>query len=424
MHIVYLNPRGRMGGAEAVLLETLKSISEAEPAWKLSLIVSEAGSLVDKASSLNVPTTVLHFPEAVARLGDSTLVGPVHTRIGQRGLLKQLVFSSAGIRDYVLRLRKELRKLAPDVIHTNGFKMHILGALAKPRDARLIWHVHDYVGSRPVMAKLMKLFQRRCHLALANSNSVAEDLKAVCGASLRVETLYNSIDTDEFSPSGEHLDLDSTSGMSPAGNGVVRIGMLGTLARWKGHEVFLRALSLLPRSLPVRGYILGDALYQTDGSQYSLAELNVLAERLGISERVGFTGFVDRPAAAMRALDIVVHASTAPEPFGLVIAEGMACGRPVVVSKAGGAAEIIHTNGHENSSPESKTGIALSYHPGNVEELAECIVKLVSDPALRARLGAAGRDSIQQRFNRKQMTQQLVSSYLNVAAKQSPNTDN
>ena len=57
---------------------------------------------------------------------------------------------------------------------------------------------------------------------------------------------------------------------------------------------------------------------------------------LSVAVSVGFTGRIDDVPAALRALDIVVHASVEPEPFGLVIAEAMACGRPVVVSRAGG----------------------------------------------------------------------------------------
>ena len=73
--------------------------------------------------------------------------------------------------------------------------------------------------------------------------------------------------------------------------------------------------------------MIGGTLYQTEGSQYDLEDLRRLAANLGLEGRVGFTGFVDEPAAAMRALDVVVHASTQPEPFGLVIAEAMAGGR-------------------------------------------------------------------------------------------------
>ena len=81
-------------------------------------------------------------------------------------------------------------------------------------------------------------------------------------------------------------------------------------------------------------------MYDTAGSQHTMEELQALADGLGLGGRVGFTGFLP-PAPAMRALDVVVHASTRPEPFGLVIAEAMACGRAVITSAAGGAAELV-----------------------------------------------------------------------------------
>src|SRR6185295_16036858 len=93
--------------------------------------------------------------------------------------------------------------------------------------------------------------------------------------------------------------------------------------------------------LPFRAYIIGGPIYQTGGSQYSLEELCQEAERLGLSRRVVFTGFAVDPAAALRALDVIVHASTEPEPFGMVIVEGMACGKPVVASESSGAAELF-----------------------------------------------------------------------------------
>src|SRR5262249_20460497 len=153
--------------------------------------------------------------------------------------------------------------------------------------------------------------------------------------------------------------LDALAGLSPAPHGTVRIGLLATFARWKGHEVFLRAIAALGRERPFRAYIIGDALYETAGSQYSRADLRGMVTAFGLSDRVGLTGFVPRQESALRALDIVVHASTAPEPFGLVIAEAMACARPVIVSRAGGAAELV-TDRRD----------ALTHAPGEVDELA------------------------------------------------------
>ena len=107
------------------------------------------------------------------------------------------------------------------------------------------------------------------------------------------------------------------------------------MAQWKGHEIFLRALAMLPRDLLVRGYVIGGSLYSTRGSQADIAQLRRVADTLSLNGNVGFTGFVNDPAAAIRALDIVVHASTSPEPFGRVIAEAMACGKPVIMSGSG-----------------------------------------------------------------------------------------
>src|SRR5436189_412467 len=204
-------------------------------------------------------------------------------------------------------------------------------------------------------------------------------MRATCGDLLPVQTLYNGVDTTVFSPHGPSLDLDSLAGLPPTDQNTVKVGLIATFGRWKGHHTFLRALSLLSADLSVRGYVIGGGLYGTDGSQYSKDELKALARDLGISDRVGFTDFVAEPAAAMRALDIVVHASTEPEPFGLVIADAMACGRPVVVSSAGGAAEIVHE------------GIdAAAHRPGDADGLAARIAMLALDAGLRARMASAG----------------------------------
>ena len=251
------------------------------------------------------------------------------------------------------------------------------------------------------MRRMLPAFAGRCSVAVTNSNSVARDLRSVCGTRLkRVVTVRNAIDLTEFCPQGPKLDLDKLSGMPPANEGVVRVGLLATLARWKGQEVFLRSMSMLPESPPIRGYIIGGSLYETNGSQYSIPELREISAHFGVLCRVGFTGFVQEPAAAMRALDIIVHASTEPEPFGRVIAEGMACGRAVVASAAGGVSEIA-TDG-EN---------ALLHPCGDASVLAERIGLLASNPALRAKLGAAGRTNTELHFGRSRMAAELIDVY-------------
>jgi glycosyltransferase involved in cell wall biosynthesis len=122
-----------------------------------------------------------------------------------------------------------------------------------------------------------------------------------------------------------------------------------------------------------------------------------------VEQRIGFTGFVERPSAAIRALDIVVHTSTRPEPFGRVIVEAMACARPVITTAAGGAAELI------------SSGInALDFRMGDSRHLAERIHQLAGNPELRRQLGAAGRKTVIENFDRKRLGTQLAGFYQQV----------
>jgi glycosyltransferase involved in cell wall biosynthesis len=376
------------------LLDMLASVREARPDWELSVIAASRGPLVAKASAY-ADAAAMPFPNALARLGEWGTGGSIRTRLR---LGAALLAASAPAVGYARRLQRRLRDIDPDIIHSNGLKMHLLGARVRPPQAKLIWHLHDYPAARRLTARLMVSQARRCDALLANSDSVAADARRMFGARVPVHTLYNSVDLERFNPSGPRVDLDALAGLAPLGRGGIRVGLVATFARWKGHTVFLDALARLRGLAHVRGYIVGDSIYQTDASQYSRDQLRAQAQALGLGETVGFTGQVDDVPAVLRALDIAVHASTEPEPFGLVIAEAMACGRPVIVSRAGGAAEIAQ-------------GGAVFHEPGNSAQLAERIRELAGDPARRASLGAEGREVALCLFSRQRLRDTLIPVY-------------
>jgi len=395
---MFLSASGQLGGAETSLLDMLASLREAEPSWPLHLLVAGDGPLNSRAASLGVTTVTLPFPRSMARLGESGAAAS-----GQwAGLTAQLLWATAQVTPYLLRMRAAIRDFGPDVLHTNGLKMHVLGALARSAP-KLVWHVHDYLGSRPLSARLLRGNRARCAVVIANSASVAGDIRQVLG-DVTVVVVRNGVDLTRFSPSGHRLDLDDLAGLAPAAAGTIRVGLLGTFARWKGHVTFLHAIARVPRTIPLRAYIIGGAVYETQGSQYTRQELMALARDLQIGDRVAFTGFVDEPDAALRALDIVVHASTAPEPFGLVIAEAMACERAVIVSFAGGAAEIVTSDVD-----------ALAHTPGDVEGLAARIIALATDAGRRAQIARAGRATAVRSFDRARLAADLVPIYRKVA---------
>ena len=403
MKIAYLNPTGESGGAEASLLNILASPRAAKPGWLLRLIVGSDGPLVARAEALGVATKVVALPPALARLGDGGPSGLEDKRLSRLDLVAGLFSAAPALLSYLGQLRSALRDLNPDIVHTNGFKMHVLGVWSRPRRVHTVWHVHDYVRPRPVMARLLRGCAARCRAVVANSKSVAEDVQSVCGDRVKVYTVYNAIDLSRFCPAGPTLDLDAMGGLPPSEAGIMRVALVGTFAWWKGHKTFLQAISLLPPSLPIRAYVVGGPIYRTRASQYSLNELRSLAAELKISHKVGFTGFVEDSASAMRSLDIVVHASIRPEPFGLVIVEAMACGRALIASKAGGAAEILELGKN-----------ALGHPPGDAAVLAKRIAELASNPDLRARLGKAGRATAELRFARARLAKDWVIIYRRV----------
>ena len=252
------------------------------------------------------------------------------------------------------------------------------------------------------MARALRWASPRAQGAIAVSQAVQKDAQMVL-PNVPVERVYNGIDTEEFSPGGARIDLDRLAGLPPTRADTVRIGLVATYARWKGHEVFLNAaaeiLRLRPQS-PPRFFIVGGPIYQTHGSQISTDELRSLASARKIEPHLGFVPFQDNPADVYRALDIVVHASTQPEPFGRTIVEAMACGKPVIVTQAGGARELFS---HDHD--------AIGVPPSNPTALAAAINRLIADAGLRQRLGHHARHTALERFSRDRLGPQLLDVY-------------
>lgn len=369
MHVTFLSASGGLGGAERVLLDCLAAGRTAGDV-EMSLVTLEPGPLADASRALGARVEVVTAPDAVVSLGDA---------YGSRRVLASaLLPAAAALPGFVRRVARVLAALGPDVVHSHGIKTHVLGALV-PRRARLIWHLHDHLGGRSVSSRLLALLATRCDVALAVSESVAADARSHLPARLPVVVAHNAVDGDRFQPEGARLDLDALAGLSPAPDGTTRIGLPATFARWKGHDVFIEALARLNRP-DVRGYIIGAPLYRTARSQWSRGELEGRVRDAGLDGRIGFTGAVEDMPAAYRALDVVVHASTRPEPFGLVIVEAMACGRPLVAVPRGGAAELFVDGEH-----------AVGVPPSDAGALAGALARLLGDPARATDMGRRAR---------------------------------
>ncbi|NDJ16223.1 glycosyltransferase family 4 protein [Myxacorys almedinensis] len=377
--LLFFNAVGAIGGAERVLLTMLETLKRTNPTLKLVLIVGTEGHLIDAAQHLGVEVLCLPLPESVSRLGDSRLKPKgttgakfLQTLAAKLGFIIHAGQALPALLRYLTQVRQIIKSMQPALIHSNSIKTHLILALLGHIDAPILWHIHDFYGSRPVVATAMRWAKRSATGAIAISKSVAAEANHVLHP-LPISVIYNAIDLQKFAP-------------SPAtDSNVVRIGLVATFARWKGQDIFLEAAAHIKQQSSdraVRYYIIGSPIYKTPGSQFSLAELQAKVCELQLESVVEFLKFQTDIASVYHNLDIVVHASTQPEPFGLVIIEAMACGKPVIVAQAGGAAELF-THNHD----------AIGVSPGDPIALAQALIGLIDDPNRRQQLGCHARQT-------------------------------
>ncbi len=404
MKIVFLNPTAALGGAERSLLDLIASIHAHDPSVEMHLIACDDGPLVEEARRASATAEVLPMPDVLARTGDRE----PKSRSNVLALARVLRAGAASMK-FARTLRDASAAAQPDVIHSNGIKTHLLAGMAPVEGVPLVWHVRDFVSSRRASGVLLRRFAKRRPTVIAVSRAVAGDVRvALRDESVPVDVIENAIDTDHFAP-GPPANLDALAGMAPALPRTLRVGLVATYARWKGHDLFLDATRIIrtharhaPRTphAPVRFYLIGGPIYRTGGSQFTRDELREVAAQRGVSDHVGLIPFQDDPAPVYRALDVVVHASTRLEPLGRTIVEAMACGRAVVVSNEGGAAELIQ-GAHD----------ALPFRPRDAASLAGAIQRLLGDAGERTRLGAAARATAVERFSRHRLGPQLLAVY-------------
>ena len=182
----------------------------------------------------------------------------------------------------------------------------------------------------------------------------------------------------------------------------IRIGIVGRITRWKGQHVFLEAASRLRAAgrEDVRFVIVGAPLF---GEEAYEQELRQMVERAGLAEQVEFLGFQEDVPAVLRGLDLLVHASVTPEPFGQVVIEGMAAGLPAIGTDGGGVREII-THG-ENG---------LLVPMGDAAALARALEDLLGDPEKARRLALAGQAHVRAHFTAEQAARKIEQVYAEV----------
>lgn len=280
---------------------------------------------------------------------------------------------------HVLRSARLLRRWKIDVVHVNTINNLQGPVAARLAGCPLVWHVREIAGEGRIGRAMRGLVARLAHVAVANSNAVADSL-AACGD--RVHTVYNGIDLSEYP------EPDCATPRDPL------IVCVGRLEPWKGQHVLVEALPAIFRANPeaTAWFVGGPAVNKPD----YLPGLQARCAALGIADRVTFTGARNDIPEILRRAMLLVLPSVDPEPFGRTLVEGMAAGCPPIATAAGGPLEIVE---------DGVNGVLVP--PGNVGALAESITSLMADPARARAMGKAGRTRVVTRFSLERMVEQM-----------------
>lgn len=264
-----------------------------------------------------------------------------------------------------------------DLLHTHSYKPNLYGRLAgllcQPRGLRLLAHYHNQYDNKWAADGKLVFDQRLAEFPgalVACSQSVAAHVAERIGVSpARIDVVPNGVDAARFA-GGERSAARAQLGIGDARRVV---GLVGRISEQKGQEEFLRAAAIVRAQIPA-------ALFLVVGSAdepQRLADARSLADALGLTDSVRFTGHLADMPALYAALDILA-APSRWEGFGLMLVEAMAAGKPIVASRVGAIPEVCGD------------GPALLVPPRDPAALADALLALLRDPARAQAMGQAG----------------------------------
>lgn len=381
--ICYYCVATNLGGAEKSLLELLRQLTETCELPKRALLPQGNGPLLAKLTAAGVPFDVIEMPRRFLSLSRET---PVRSAVN-------LLLSLPGLARYVLRVRRYFRENNFRVVHTTGIKCHLLSWPATlGTGIPVVWHLRDILGrglTRTALRALHALAGGKIRV-IANSVATAQSFSRRRAPAV----VYNG------------LDLNAYRGERETWNSTPVVAIVGVLAKWKGQREFLHmARELTDRGIDAQYWVVGAQIYDTGGDRGYADELRALAKSLGLGDRVEFLGFRSDISRVLERTDVLVHASTRPEPFGRVIVEAQACGVPVVASAAGGVLEIVE---------HDETG--LLFPPGDVPAMARQVSRLLADEGLGRRLAESAQRNVEKEFCLARHAQKILHVYEEMGA--------
>lgn len=356
------------GGVERGTVDVARALVDA--GWR-ALVVSRGGPMVHE----------------LERVGATHVTLPVHSK---NPLLWRATFE---------RLVDLIWREGVDLVHARSRMPAWLAWRAARRNrVPFVTTFHQRPAAATAVKRLYNSVMVRGDRVIAISHYVADRLLSdyrLDPARLRV--IPRGVDLSLFDPgkvTAERLIRLSKRWRIPDGVPVVMLP--ARVTQWKGHRLLVDALARLERG-SFHCLMVGE----DDGRRSVKAALEPRIARLGLTPHVHFVGRCDDMPAAYKLADVVVSASLDPEPFGRVMIEAQAMGRPIVAADHGGARETVLPG---------ETGWLVE--PGDPEALADGIrTALALDADGRRRLAERAVAHVRESFSRYQMCARTLAVY-------------
>ncbi len=348
-------------------------------------------------------------------LEDTCLSGQVgHGRRDIAGALKEASPATGRfylqVRDFLTFLARDrvaARRLAPvlanrkiDLIHNNNGLPFDRATVTAGWLAGVsqVCHFRAFTPLSPVDRWLARRVQS--HICVSEAVKQYFVRQGIPERSLHV--VYNPIDLDAFSTVTDVAKTRTGLGLRDSDLVVTNVGRLDW---WKGHEFFLRAIAKLRTRWPdIRAVVVGSC-GPTKRSVDYCERLRRTVAQLGLEETVVFASVrLDIPSV-MAASDVLVHSATEPEPLGRVVMEGMAAGRPVIATAAGGVTEIVK-NG--------ETGMLVP--PASSDAIVDAVDLLLRESLVRNRISQNAQAYARDHFSVQKHWESVQGIYQRVAA--------
>ncbi len=348
--ILFFDHSQEMGGAEYSLLDIMSEIQGVD-----AILVSPSDKVISKFKSRGIKC--IHF----------SMPSNILTR------KREQVFSLSDIYNLpfvIMRFFNLLRKESAKLVYTNTQKAHFIGAIAG-KIARIpcIVHFRDILP-RNMLIKIwiLGLYLLSTHIIVI-SKAVAKEFPK--GKKIRL--IYNGVKIQKREVRNEKRENKT-------------VGYVGQIARWKGVEYFIRSAPLIIKEIPdVNFLIIGGPIF---GDVEYFEELKTIVHNLGLNDKIQFVGETEDVSPYMSKLDVLVYPSIQAEPFGRVLVEAGAFGKPVVSTYEGAIPEIV-----ENG----VTGVLVPVK--DYKSIAKAVNNIIMNPNLAKSMGERGKERVAKYFN-------------------------